>query len=513
MYRSLGLSALLLMAPLLVIEAQWVEAIEQTRVVAKSAAEVEAITKAVTVEIKLQQNQSVGSGIIIHKQKDIYTLITNRHVICGSEMKTDKICEKLPKNEKYIIQLFDRQQYLLTATSIKLLGDGLDLAIIQFRSKRNYQVAKIAAPGSLKVDDNVYTAGFPVGQGYTFGTGQAIAVVNKRLTGDIGGYTIVYDSPTLPGMSGGGVFNSSGQLVAIHGYGDRFRKNTDIYDHNESRVGTKIGYNRGIPVRWMLQNLAELGIYSETTGSITVIKAARAQVPATADEHFIAGFNKLVEPGDNVEAGKQQAIEEFSKAIGLNPKYKRAYYMRAIAHAQVRALQASLADFNQAITLNPRDSRPYEFRGIIKSELNDVQGALADFNEAIALNPRDYNIYYNRGIFKALKLNDVQGALDDYSKVIALNPRDYLAYNNRGNLKRREENYQGALADFNQAILINPNYSRAYMNRALLKKNELNNRVGAIQDFRQAAKIYRERGQIANLNEAISELQQLDATE
>jgi hypothetical protein len=41
-------------------------------------------------------------------------------------------------------------------------GGSLDLASVQFRSDRSYQVVKVAEPDSLKVDDAVYMAGFPV---------------------------------------------------------------------------------------------------------------------------------------------------------------------------------------------------------------------------------------------------------------------------------------------------------------------------------------------------------------
>jgi S1-C subfamily serine protease len=328
-----------------------------------SASEVEVIARAVAVEIKLESNSSVGSGVIVDRQGDLYTLVTNAHVVCGAGR-----CSKLPAGEIYSLGLSDGQQYQVKGSSVKLLGDDLDLAIIQFRSNRNYAVAKVAAAGSLKVEDEVYASGFPCDRGsdpcqplgYRFQKGKAIAVVNKRLDGDGGGYTIIYDAFTLPGMSGGGVFNSSGQLVAIHGQGDRFKENTDLDD--KSKVDSKIGYNRGIPVRWLVQNLADLGINLRTDRSIrsvSGIRAARSQVPATADEYFIAGFNKFVEPGDNVVPGKQQAIQEFSRAIQLNPRYQYAYFVRAIAYDQVQEFQKSLADYNQAILLNPKFSEAY----------------------------------------------------------------------------------------------------------------------------------------------------------
>jgi tetratricopeptide (TPR) repeat protein/S1-C subfamily serine protease len=456
----------------------------QPAATAKSASEVKAIARAVTVEIKLQQKGTNGSGIIIQKQGNLYTLVTNRHVICGASD-----CIKIPINEVFTLELPDGQKYKVPKGSIKLLGSSdnvVDLAIIQFRSNRNHSVAKVAAPGSLKVEDDVYTAGFPFEQpGFALGGGKAIAVVNKRLTGDNGGYTIVYDAFTLPGMSGGGVFDGNGQLVAIHGSGDRFKENTDLND--KSKIDGKIGYNRGIPVRWLMQNLAEVGINLGTDRSISGIRAARSQVPATADEYFIAGFNKLVDPGDNVISGKRQAIQEFSTAIRLNPKYQYAYFTRAFTYEQVQEFQKSLADYNQSISINPKDSLAYNNRGLLKAnKLNDIQGALADYNQSISINPKDYLAYNNRANLKYTKLNDIQGAFTDYNQAISINPKYSIIYYNRAILKENKlNNIQGALTDYNQAISINLKYSEAYNNRGLLKKNKLNDIQGALADYNQ----------------------------
>jgi tetratricopeptide (TPR) repeat protein len=454
-------------------------------VAAKSASEIEVIARAVTVEIKLKQSDRVGSGVIIDKKGDLYTLVTNRHVICGASN-----CQNISEGEVYSLGLFDGQKYQVKKSAIKLLGDDLDLVIIQFRSSRNYAVAKVAAPGSLKVEDNVYTAGFPFEQpGFAFNSGEAIAVVNKRLTGDNGGYTVIYNATTLPGMSGGGVLNGNGQLVAIHGQGDRYRENTEI--DNNSSIDSKIGYNRGIPIRWLVRNLAEIGINLGASSSVSVIRAARAEVPTTADEYFIAGFNKLVEPGDNVIAGKQQAIQEFSKAIRLNQRYLYTYFSRAIVYEQVKEFQKSLADYNQAISLNPKYFKAYNNRGILKTDkLNDVKGALADFNQAILIDPKYSNAYSNRGGLKYTKLNDIQGALADYNQAILIDPKYSIAYNNRAVLKTDKLNdIQGALADYNQAILINPKYSNAYFNRGILKTDKLNDVKGALADYKQAIAI------------------------
>jgi tetratricopeptide (TPR) repeat protein/S1-C subfamily serine protease len=530
-------------------------ALVQPVAAAKSGSEVETIAKAVSVEIKLQKNNSVGSGVIIDSLRfskadgtqsptgNLYTLVTNRHVVCGNQS-----CAKLPASESYSLKLSDGQQYRVTASDIKLLGNDLDLAIIQFRSNRNYAVAKMAPPGSLKNEDQVYTAGFPFEKpGFTFGTGNALAVVNKRLKGDSGGYTIVYDALTLPGMSGGGVFNSSGQLVAIHGMGDRVRENT-LAISDGSQIGTKVGLNRGIPVRWLVQNLAELGINLGIARNLSSIRVARAQVPATADEYFIAGVNKFIEPGNNAVAGRKQAIQEFSTALRLNPKYQYAYFARAFLYIQIKEFKKSLPDFDQFILLNPKYSEAYYgravvklllndaqgsladlnqvllikpqyaeayyFRGVLKYKLNDSQGGLADLNQAILLNPKSPEVYYYRALLKKEKLNDSQGALADCNQAILLNPKYSEAYTIRAFLRYEKQNdLPGAMADLNQAILFNPKYSEAYMIRGALKYAKQNDRTGGIQDVRQAARLAREQGNTQALELATQALKQMSATE
>jgi Tfp pilus assembly protein PilF len=458
------------------------------RAVAKTPAEIESIATAVTVEIRLLQDESIGSGIIIERQGDLYTLITNRHVACGKE----SLCSTPSAAEIYILKLGDGQQYEVAAKSVEILDGNLDLAIVRFRSNRAYPVAQVAAPGSLKIGDKVFTSGYPATSPvFSFNVGRAIAVVDRRLSGDRGGYTVIYNAETQPGMSGGGVFNEAGRLVAIHGQGERYRDNTQVAatayaatNTVREEVGTKVGYNRGIPIHWIVAGLTGRGRRSENPQPIGS--------GTTADEHFITGFNNLVEPGIDILAGKRSAINEFSQAIRIDPRYSYAYFLRAYTYQQLDNPQGALADYDRAIALNPNSPAAHNNRGSLKyDKLNDVRGALADYDRAIALNPNtDSGYYYNRGNLKDDKLNDVQGALADYDRAIKINPNFAEAYGNRGNLKAdRLNDSQGALADYDRAIELNPNFAIAYNSRANLKREQLNDARGALADYDRAIQI------------------------
>jgi tetratricopeptide (TPR) repeat protein len=458
--------------------------------VAKTPAEIKSISQAVTVEIRLLQAETVGSGIIIDRQGDSYTLITNRHVVCGRTRN----CTTPPPGETYTLKLGDRQEYKVAAKSVKLLGNNLDLAIVQFRSNRAHPVAQFATPGSLKVGDPVYTSGYPAELlGFSFNAGSAIAVVDRRLTEDRGGYTVIYNAATQPGMSGGGVFSQSGQLVAIHGQGERYRDNTELATVSPSginttgeEVGSKIGLNRGIPVRWVVSGLADRGIGLGNGRSDNLTQTAAS----SADEHFIAGFNKVVEPGTDVVTGKRLALNEFSRAIEINPGYIYAYFMRAYTYSQLQEQRRAIAEYNRVIALDPKVLNAYFNRGILKEDLNDPQGALADYDLAIAIDSNDPKVYNNRGILKADKLNDSQGALADYNRAIAIDPKSVPAYYNRGRLKADKLNdSQGALTDYDRAIVLNPQLAIAYNNRGILKADKLNDSQGALADYNRAIEI------------------------
>jgi tetratricopeptide (TPR) repeat protein len=470
---------------------------------AKSAKEVEAIARSTTVEIKLRQKGEVGSGVIIDQQGDLYTVATNRHVVCGAGNAT---CTKVPTEETFDLGLVGGQRVAVKSAMIKVVGKDLDLAIIQFRSSRKHAVAQIDA-SSLKFNETVFTAGFPFDKpGFTFGQGLTHAVVNKRINGDKGGYSIIYDALTLPGMSGGGVFNSNGQLVAIHGQGDRYAPGTQLVD--TFRLGTKTGFNRGIPVRWLVQSLGEIGLN---------IGGKRVAVPpvstkATADEYFIMAFNRLSNPGNDANGSARQAIKEFGQAIQLNPKYGIAYFMRATTYTLVGDYEQALQDFSQAIAIDPQDPDNYLVRARLRHDnLFDKKGALADYNQAIALNPRYVLAYNERGRLREY-LHDQPGAMADYNQAIAINPKAATAYANRANIKRSLGDKKGALADYNQALVLSPKWASLYFNRAGLKVG-MKDEVGAIADYRQAVRLFRQQGDEKNAKVALHLLELLGAKE
>lgn len=112
---------------------------------------------------------------------------------------------------------------------------------------------------------------------------------------------------------------------------------------------------------------------------------------------------------------QQQAIDDATKAIELNPSYAMAYQNRALAHRRLENFQAAIADLNVAIQLEPDDPDPYYNRGLSRYDLGEIQGTIEDFNRAIELRPNHALVYYDRGVAR-LALRDRSGALLDFKQ-------------------------------------------------------------------------------------------------
>jgi protein O-mannosyl-transferase len=73
------------------------------------------------------------------------------------------------------------------------------------------------------------------------------------------------------------------------------------------------------------------------------------------------------------------------------------YFFRGNIRDLSQDMQGALNDFSRAIELNPSYTMAYNNRGIIRGSLQDFEGALEDFNKAVELEPGYADAIYNRG--------------------------------------------------------------------------------------------------------------------
>ncbi|BCL34725.1 serine protease [Nostoc sp. MS1] len=455
--------------------------VQPKAVMALSQPEVSKIAEQITVLIQ-SKKPKYGSGVILKKDGNTYTVLTAAHVV---EVK-----------DNYEIITSDGQRYAVNYSTVKLLP-GVDLAVVQFSSSRNYNVAKIGNSDKSEIGETAYVAGFPaptyaINQSiYTCIDGKITANTSKPLRD---GYALVYSDNTQPGMSGGAVLNDKGELIGIHGREDLDTKQT------------KTGFNLGIPINTFLRLSAKVEVNTGVAAPNTPVATA-----PKADDFYIQGGEKYTK-GDN-----KGAIADYTKAISLNRNYADAYNNRGVVRYKLGDYKGAIADYTQALKINPNFDLAYINRGLARAELGDKQGAITDHTQALKINPNYADTYYNRGVLRD-KLEDLQGAIADYNLALKINSNYAQAYNNRGFDRHELGDYKGAIADYTQALKINPNFDLAYYNRGITHY-ELGDFQEAIADYTQALKInphyadvYINRGsaryELGDFQEAISDYTQ-----
>jgi tetratricopeptide (TPR) repeat protein len=451
----------------------------QTVVRALSASQVANTARQVTVLIS---GQNPGSGVIIKREGNTYTVLTARHVVATPD--------------EYEIVTSDGQRTKLVYATVKPLPD-VDLAVLEFTSPRSYTVAKLGNSRSAPSGTTIYVAGFPVPTAaitesiFNFTEGKMTANAERPLAN---GYALVYSNNTLPGMSGGPVLNEAGEVIGIHGRGDTESSGTKATANPD--IVVKTGFNLAIPINTFLSLSGKTGV----TGFPSPALAPASNQP-TADDFYLQA-NAKREKGD-----LKGAITDYDQAIRLNSNFAFAYNNRGNARSDLGDKQGAIADYNQAIRLDPNNAIAYNNRGFARYGLGDKQGAIADYNQAIRLNPNFAIAYTNRGTARS-DLGDKQGEIADYNQAIRLNPNYAIAYYNRGVVRHGLGDKHGAIADYNQAIRLNPNHVDAYYNRGLAR-SALGDKQGAIADYQKAAALAQSQGNKQVYELATSNLRQL----
>ena len=158
---------------------------------------VEVYTEAVTYNAYFGNyvTEGAGSGVII--STDGY-IVTNNHVINGAS----SIYVTLANGEKYNAQL--------VATDVKS-----DLAVIKIDAK-DLQAAVLGNSETIKVGQNAVAIGNPLGTLGGTVTAGIISGLSREVTIDRIPMTLMQINVAIsPGNSGGGLFNTNGELIGV----------------------------------------------------------------------------------------------------------------------------------------------------------------------------------------------------------------------------------------------------------------------------------------------------------
>ncbi len=240
------------------------------------------------------------------------------------------------------------------------------------------------------------------------------------------------------------------------------------------------------------------------------------------------------------------AIQEFGRAIKLNPQCAEAFYRRALAYFDLGQPQSAIDDYNKSLTLKPQCSEALFGRSLAHMSHANWQGAIADAEQVIRLNqnhaaahrllgvvhqglgkPQAANIYYRKAAklylaqqdeancrrclesahqldlpptqlpdnlpsaqnfldraLTKLQNGDLQSALNDFDWLLQADPNDAQVYCLRGILRAKLGKFTGAMQDLNRAMQLKPQDRQVRLSRASIR-TEIDDAQGAIADLNQ----------------------------
>ena len=195
------------------------------------------------ITVKVLAEGLIGSGTLINREDNVYTVLTNDHVIQAGK-------------PPYQIETFDGQIHAVVETREGSFFENNDIAVLKFESPAHYVVAQLAE-SSVREGEQVFGAGFPFASGSNqkeslrISKGWVEKVLNKPLER---GYQVGYTNTIEKGMSGGPLLNRSGEVVSINGVHAHplwesiyfFKDGTQVSQEQQESIGD---YGWGIPIK------------------------------------------------------------------------------------------------------------------------------------------------------------------------------------------------------------------------------------------------------------------------
>jgi tetratricopeptide (TPR) repeat protein len=360
---------------------------------ALSHVEIKNIAQSITVLIQNSQDLTWGSGVIIRRDAQVYTVLTARHVIEGETALK--------------LTLPDGEIYSVKEKLVRALPD-VDLALIQFKSPQSYRVAQIGNAKNSSVGSVSCLSGFPASSitqskpRFYFNCGNILVNVPHSL-GD--GYALGYSNLALPGMSGGPVLGKDGKLIGIGGYiatqSDKLQNSQLLEDSSFSIYGTSYA----VPINSLLNLVPQ--VKDSSRFSVSNVSSAKTF------DYFMSAVEKL---NQNDFKG---AINDFTEDIRSHSNHVLSYSDRGFARRKLGDEQGAIRDYDRAILLHPNNADAYYSRGVSRYNLKDRQGAIKDYGQAVRLNPNYANAYYNTGMARHA-LGDRQGAIKAFRQAADL---------------------------------------------------------------------------------------------
>ena len=145
-----------------------------------------------------------------------------------------------------------------------------------------------------------------------------------------------------------------------------------------------------------ISGITEATIYPDFDGFSRLHAHNKPYIEPDAQDYLQRGFES--HQNDNLD----DAIEYYTEFIRLDPadtsNVSVAYYSRGIAYGAKNEYNPAIEDYNRAIRLNPNFAEAYNNRGYAYHKKGEIDHSIEDYDKAIQIKRNDVRFYSNRSI-------------------------------------------------------------------------------------------------------------------
>jgi serine/threonine protein kinase/tetratricopeptide (TPR) repeat protein len=133
--------------------------------------------------------------------------------------------------------------------------------------------------------------------------------------------------------------------------------------------------------------------------SIHILKQMAEKYPKEKRVHLFLGYSY------NTKKMFNEAIEEFNKALELDPNYGMAANMLAYAYADMGNFEKAIEYLKKYASMSPGDANPFDSMAEIYLKMGRLDEAIAKYEEALEVKPDFFMTQMSIGYIYALKEN------------------------------------------------------------------------------------------------------------
>ncbi|HEV3480983.1 MAG TPA: tetratricopeptide repeat-containing serine protease family protein [Candidatus Acidoferrales bacterium] len=324
-----------------------------------------------------RESLDLGSGVAIAPD----LLITNCHVVeNGSSLRISRA------RKKWAARLV---QALPNHDLCGLRPSQLDLEPVSIRSS-----------STLETGESVYAIGAPEGLELTFSQG-----VISALRETDGVHMVQTSAPTSPGSSGGGLFDTEGNLVGITTFQLREGQSlnfampgewvSDVLAHSTNTAGAAgPGVNDSTleSAAWIEIGVEAVNQKNYEVAENALLKATRLQQP----DAYRAWYELASVYGSQRHLEAQALALE--QAIRLKPNYADAWRELARSYSMQKDFGKAIAAAKQSTELDARDKENWQLLGLIYLGTNSYAKAIEADEQGLRIAPSDETLLAELGM-------------------------------------------------------------------------------------------------------------------